>query len=138
MGKMRQVLCGILVFVMMLLTVSGCGEETKEPEVFGKIYTYIGDNQSEFEFDRFTITINEDGTFSYYETMISSYIGWGKWTREGDVLTLSDDPELCYPFVNYFKVDGEDLVFIEEGSSNFLYKKIKDGERFTGASNAEY
>lgn len=43
-----------------------------------------------------------------------------------------------YPFVNRFKVDGSDLVFLSEDSSNFLYVKVVDGERFTGTSDEVY
>ncbi len=134
MRKMKKRICSILLMTLVLLCLQGCGEEKqKEIAVAGKVYTYTGEEQSEFEMDKFTITIFEDGTFSYYETLISSYIGFGQWTLEGDILTLEDDPQVCYYRINRFKVDGDDLVFIEDGSSNFLYKKVKDGERFSGA-----
>ncbi len=133
MRKLKKHICSILLMSLVLLCLQGCGEEKqKEIAVDGKVYTYAGEEQSEFEMDKFTITIFEDGTFSYYETLISSYIGFGKWTLEGDVLTLEDDPQVCYYMINRFKVDGDDLIFIEEGSSNFLYKHVKDGERFKG------
>lgn len=31
---------------------------------------------------------------------------------------------------NFFRIDGEELVFVEDGSSNFIYMKVQDGERF--------
>lgn len=130
MKKIKKVLAAMLVLSMVLL--SACKNAKKESDVAGKVYTYTGASFSKLESDRFTITINADGTFSYYESMLSSYIGMGTWTLEGEVLTLSDDEEMGYPFVNHFRIDGEDLYFIEEGSSNFIYVKVKDGERFSG------
>ncbi len=76
----------------------------------------------------FTITLNENGTFSYYEGPLSSYLGFGTWTREGNLLTLTDTGG--YPFVNRFLIDGKMLIFVAEGSTNFLYVKVQDGERF--------
>ncbi len=92
----------------------------------GKTYTYEGEG---FGGD-FVIQINEDGFFSYYEGLLSSYLGAGTWTLEDDILVLSDNAEMGHPFVNYFRLDGKDLVFLAENSSNFIYVKVKDGERF--------
>ena len=99
-----------------------------------KRYTYTGETFSKLENDKFSIIINKDGTFSYSESMLSSYIGMGTWTIEKDVLVLTED-ELVYDSrTNYFRIDGNDLVFLEENSSNFIYVNVKDGERFTGSS----
>lgn len=139
MGKVTKLFCSMLILVMSVMFLQGCGEdEPQKVDVAGKIYTYTGDSFGDLEFDHFTIAINEDGTFSYYEGMLSSYIGFGKWSVEGDILTLTEDDEVCYPFVHYFRIDGDDLLYIEEGSSNFIYTKVKDGERFTGTLNAEH
>ena len=123
---------------MTLLCLQGCGAKEEEISVGGKIYTYTGETPFEFESDAFIITINENGTFTYHTSLLSSYLGYGQWTLEGDVLTLTEDPDVCYPYVHYFKVDGDDLIFIEEGSDNFMHITVKDGERFTGVENAEH
>lgn len=87
----------------------------------------------------FAIHINDDGTFTYYEGILSSHIGMGRWVLNDDILVLSEDSESTKcAFVNRFKVDGNDLVFLSEGSSNFLYVKVGDGERFTGTSDEVY
>ncbi len=78
----------------------------------------------------FTISIGDDGTFSYYEGMLSSYIGFGTWKLEGDLLILSEDEKVGYDFVHYFEVDENKLIFKEDVSDNFLYVKLKDGEEF--------
>lgn len=49
-----------------------------------------------------------------------------------DTLLLTDREQLGEQLrVNYFKVDGNDLVFLAENSSNFVYVKVADGERFS-------
>lgn len=92
----------------------------------GKTYVY----EKEGFPDTFAITLYEDGTFTYYEGMFSSYIGNGTWEQDGGIITLTDDELSAMSLVNRFRIDGEDLVFVAAGSSNFIYVKVKDGERF--------
>ncbi len=111
--------------LVLALTLAGC-ESAPANRVAGKTYVY---EQDGFGGD-FTITINNDGTYQYYEGLFSSYFGSGFWQLDGDVLTLSDDAEIGYGLVNYFRADGNALVFQEENSSNFIYVTVSDGERF--------
>ena len=69
----------------------------------------------------------EDGTFTYYEGMLSSYIGAGTFMLDGDTVIMTDGG---YGLVNHFRHDGDDLVFVEQDSDNFVYVKVKDGEKF--------
>ncbi|MBQ9764881.1 MAG: hypothetical protein IJW18_01630 [Lachnospiraceae bacterium] len=96
--------------------------------------TYIYENEG-FP-NNFTITLYENGTFTYYEGWYSSYLGIGSWVQEGDIITLTDDDNVGYPLVNHFRLDGRNLVFLAEDSSNFIYVKIKDGECFYHWSDA--
>lgn len=95
-----------------------------------KRYTYEGEGFG----GAFTITVRDDGTFTYYEGPLSSHLGDGTWAVSGDVLTLTDpvlaDQELVR--VNRFRMEGDDLVFLAEGSDNFLYVQLSEGERFHG------
>lgn len=104
----------------------------KRDDIAGKIYLYEGEGFG----GSFTITLYEDGTFSYYEGMLSSYIALGSWKQDGDIITLTDDGHGGYGLVNHFKFDSETLTFVEKGSDNFVYLKVKDGEKFhcTGES----
>lgn len=102
--------------------------------VAGKTFIYTGETFSKIENDTFRITINEDGTFLYTESLLSSYLGYGNWEIQDGILVLKDDELIGYAFQNFFRIDGEELVFIEEGSSNFIYVKVKDGERFVSGS----
>lgn len=99
--------------------------EVRIPEApnAGKTYLY----EKEGFFGSFTVTLYNDGTFTYYEGMASSYIGSGTWEQEGDTVTLSDSD---FAITNRFRLEGDDLVFIADGSSNFIYVTVKDGETF--------
>lgn len=131
MSRLKEIFFVCLIFFMVMPLLQGCGNSETEPNpIVGKIYTYTGKSFGDMENDYFTISINEDGTFTYCESMFSSYIGFGTWSVKDGILTLSDDDKIGYPLVNYFLIDGNDIVFIEEESSNFIYIDVKDGERF--------
>ena len=46
---------------------------------------------------------------------------------DGDTVIMTDGG---YGLVNHFRHDGDDLVFVEQDSDNFVYVKVKDGEKF--------
>lgn len=94
--------------------------------VHGKTYVY----ENEGIMGSFTITLYDDGTFTYYEGNASSYFGTGTWKQDGSTITLTDNEIAGYSLVNHFKLDGTELVFSEQNSSNFIYVKVKNGEKF--------
>ena len=100
--------------------------------VTGTTYLY----ESEGFMGNFTITLYNDGTFTYYEGMASSYIGIGSWEQNGESIILTDDGHGGYGLVNHFRCDGNDLVFVEQDSDNFVYVKVKEGERFYSTGEA--
>ena len=106
--------------------LAGCAHAVQESDIAGKTYLY----EKEGFGGSFVIRLNTDGTFDYYEGALSSYIGMGEWTLEGDTLLLADSEETGYPLVNYFRVEGDELIFLPEDSSNFVYVKVAEGERF--------
>ena len=110
--------------LLAVLLLAGCAGSVSESDITGKTYLYEKDG---FGGD-FAITIEEDGTFRYYEGPLSSHIGYGEWTLEEDTLLLTENN-----LTNYFKVDGSDLIFLEENSSNFTYVTVSGGERFSGS-----
>lgn len=111
-----------------LVSLFECGT----PHLKGKTYIY----ENEGFFSDFAITLYEDGTFIYYEGSASSYFGAGTWKQDGDTITMTDDREAGLGLINRFKLIGDDLVFIEQGSSNFIYVKVKDGEKFCRTGEA--
>ena len=120
---------GITLILVIILNFTGCKNQDRDTiNIAGKIYTY----EKEGIGGEFKIYINDDGTFTYYEGMLSSYFGVGTWEIENSVITLTDDDEMGYALVNRFMIEGDTLLFIEEGSDNFLYVKVKDGETFFG------
>ena len=78
----------------------------------------------------FFISLKKDGTFQYSEGSLSSYYGIGTWTAEGDIITLSDAPDVCLPFSNRFRVEKDALVWLAEGSTGYMYSKLTDGAKF--------
>lgn len=130
---MRRFIVCILMTVC-IFGLAACGQPKSEDiraMIVDKTYIY----EKEGVGGSFTIHFNDDGTFLYHEGPLSSYLGIGVWELDDDTLILSDDEKIGYSFVNYFKVNGSDLVFLSENSSNFLYIKVADGERFTGSSD---
>ena len=111
--------------IATVLTCVGCSDIYSD--ISGKTYVY--ENGGFAGMGEFAIKLNADGTFAYYEGWASSYVGYGNWSVENGELVLSDDGD--YGFVNRFKIDGNDLVFMEEDSTNFLYVTVADGERFS-------
>lgn len=121
----RNYMTALLFAAVVLL--AGCSHPDRESGIAGKAYLY----EKEGFGGSFSIQINADGTFDYYEGNLSGYIGVGEWTLDGDTLLLADDEDVGYPLVNYFKVKGDELIFLPENSSNFIYVKVAEGERFS-------
>ena len=120
---------GITLILVIILNFTGCKNQDRDTiNIAGKIYTY----EKEGIGGEFKIYINDDGTFTYYEGMLSSYFGVGTWEIENSVITLTDDDEMGYALVNRFMIEGDTLLFIEKGSDNFLYVNVKEGETFFG------
>lgn len=81
----------------------------------------------------FTITLRHDGSFSYYEGLLSSYIGMGTWGRKDGVIRLADEVLKDSAGIQYyyFKIVDGGLVFQAENSAKFMYVDVADGERFS-------
>ena len=101
--------------------------------------TYIRENERDL-YGYFTISLGTDGTFSYYETLISSYVGMGQYTVEGNIITLVDekapyydDEEKIFVFnTHIFKFEYRDgsLIFLASESDSFMYINLPDGAEF--------
>lgn len=131
-----------LIACLCLTLLAGCGEKQKiytAEDVGGKSYNYKKDGFG----GPFTINLFEDGTFQYYEGMLSSYIGVGTWTMEENNVLCMKDQEMgrfsddfskmeMYVRTNYFKVEENCLVWVAKQSDNFLYVDVENGDRFFG------
>ena len=128
----------VLVTALACLCAFGqrAPEEGQDPD--GRLWPY---GVSEMTYVRdaggfggdFTVTLNQDGTFSYYAGYLSSYIGRGTWTQEDGVICLADEvlKDSAGMQYYYFTVEDGNLIFRAEGSAAFMYVDVKDGERFT-------
>ena len=127
---------------VLLFAFSACGDKFDSAEDYaGRIYTYEGEG---FVGD-FSVVLNEDGTFSYYEGFLSSHIGMGEWSYSDGMLTLFEKTsrfvtanEIEEVINSYsFLVEKDTLIFVDKGldngSGNFRYVKVKDGEKFFGS-----
>ena len=121
---MKRIVICILALGMALSLACGKTDGSLRDAIAGK--TFVWDKEG-FGGD-FTITLNADGTYQYYEGFLSSYIGLGTWTIENGTVILTEqggqDSVYC------FAVKDGALVYIADGSDNFLYVKTADGDRF--------
>ena len=117
-------------FVLGVNPLGNWWEETAEQDD-PQIYYYSGNVAEGKNIIEFSITLYKDGTFEWYETPFSSFIGMGKYDITDDILTLANDKEFTgNSDVNRFRIEGDKLYFIKEGSSNFPYVKLEDGAEF--------
>ncbi len=113
----------LLSLILLILSLFGCAHPVQDTDLAGKTFCY---EKEGFGGD-FTITLHDDGTMSYYEGGLSSYIGMGTWTLEDGIVIITDE---VYPFTNRFLVEDGKLVFQEADSTNFMYLQLPDGARF--------
>lgn len=78
-----------------------------------------------------TIEFKEDGTFLYSPGYLSSYLGRGTWEISGNKVILTQENDgMVAKRVNCFRIVGNELIYIEADSDNFIGTKVKDGEKF--------
>ena len=120
-----------LTIVFGVIGCSNSKEITKD-EIADKVYVYEGEGAG----SEFYIMLRSDGTFQYYEGMLSSYIGMGTWEIDEDNIICMNDNMTHkidgteFVRTNYFLSIGNELTWIADGSDNFLYVKVEDGEKF--------
>lgn len=133
--KHKGVIIICVLAVLAIVTALGAGSIRKilfgEPaSIYG---TYVRENKNDIL--PFSITLNEDGSYQYFECGISSHIGMGGYTFKDDTVTLVDGN---IPGVNgsltrtyKFRFENGKLVFLAEESDDFMYIKLPDGAEFT-------
>ncbi|MBO6055005.1 MAG: hypothetical protein J6P31_05735 [Oscillospiraceae bacterium] len=129
------------------LAEQGEKQETISPEELSRMVlrngTYYLERPDEDPASRFWIRINkEKGSYQYYETPISSYVGMGFYQLEGDILIISDGMpgmEGADQRVNRFRVGNGSLTWIADGSDGFFFTELQDGDTFIlGPDNGEF
>ncbi|RVU98605.1 hypothetical protein EII22_02015 [Coriobacteriales bacterium OH1046] len=122
---MKRLACMLLVLGTVFLAASCSTNDAAMGNGLGG-NTFVWENGG-FGGD-FTIKLNEDGTYEYSVGFLSSYIGLGTWEVESGILTLTETSG--YENVFRFSVGDGELVFISEGSSQFMHVAVEDGDRF--------
>ena len=106
------------------------GSEETAAEVAGRKYVW---EKGGFGSD-FVITFHDDGTYDYYEGVLSSYLGKGEYRIEQDILIMRD---MFYDLSFSFRVTESGLIYLADQSSSFLYAHVNDGDRFYVLTNSE-
>lgn len=123
----------IFLFALLFL-LSACGK-TEDLTLKSGVYT-LKNNQEDILGD-FTITVNDDGTYEWYESPLSSYIGSGHYSIEGDMVTFKDDGDGCSNEIRYYRIKNDKLLFISEGSKNYSFVPLDDGAVFEWTGSGE-
>ena len=92
----------------MLLTFSltGCAGTVSSNGVCDKGFVCEKDGFP----DKFGIKLYNDGSFTYYEGMFSSYVGYGSWSVDDDTLILTENAGSGgNPKTFRFKLNGDTL-----------------------------
>ena len=77
----------------------------------------------------FTVTLNSDGTYTFYEGALSSYMGAGTWDVYYDAVYLTEG-EGGFDLSFMFGIEKNALLYIADGSDAFVYIKVPDYGRF--------
>ncbi|MBO7530230.1 MAG: peptidoglycan DD-metalloendopeptidase family protein [Lachnospiraceae bacterium] len=101
-----------------------------------RIYYYSGNHftgtgMDPYNLIDFYISFSPDGTYTWYETPISSFIGSGTYSIDDGVITMTDDVNMTgIERVNIFTISGESIYYAAEGSDNFNLVTLADQDRF--------
>lgn len=132
---MKRRLACVLAVVISVFVLVAC--RAREPGLQYGVYARENANG----FDSFTIALNEDGTYSYFETMISSHLGIGNYTYEDGIVALVDDqiPGLYGSLTHTCKFRYEDgkLIYLAAESDGFMYINLPDGAQFDRVKSPE-
>lgn len=77
----------------------------------------------------FTITLNADGTYEFYEGPLSSYMGMGTWNACDDVIHMTEG-NAGFALSFTFGVEDNVLIYLSAESDAFPYVALSDGARF--------
>lgn len=133
--KCAKVFGILLAAGVLFLPACGAEEEAGETDVpnetaiTGRVYSYR-EAETALEWDKPGFTLYEDGTFYFYFSAISSYVGLGTYELNEETLVLTTNDgnyEYCFTAAE----GGDSYVFDKENSSKVThFAEIPDGARF--------
>ncbi len=121
----RKLTALIALALIVAALLSSCGK-APDPELLKGCRFLFSDPNSKAQF---SISLERDGTYSYFEGVDTEYIGVGRWTVEGKRICLTDT-YVDSKIVNYFTHEDGNLVYSEKGSTGFPNSEIENGTVF--------
>lgn len=76
----------------------------------------------------FTLTLNADGTYTFYEGAFSSYMGGGTWDIYWNAIDMTEQNGLELRFMLGYA--GDTLLYLAAGSDSFPYVQVPDMGKF--------
>ena len=116
----------VIVAAVCFLTVPSTADEELAARLGGNVFTWEKKYADVFSFE---IELDEDGTCYFIDGVDPYYTGYGVWCVEDGLLKIRDDGKMKYRYF-YFRVDGNDLIYLAEKSAAFSYTDVADGDRF--------
>lgn len=83
-------------------------------------------------YEAYIISLSDDSTYYCWCMLYNVPSERGTWSLDGDIVCLTGDGKDEASSVNYFRVDGNDLIYIAENSTGFSFMDIADGARIIG------
>ncbi len=152
---MKKIIIGLILLLVISCLLVGCNEDEWPQKINPLAYTDAIENETadqnetedttsneasgerevvvtKYVYEKegaggeFALYIKDDGTFDYYEGYLSSHLGHGTWTAEGNEFHLMEGNQQHY----YFYLEDCDLKFIADYSDNFHLVDVADGEKF--------
>lgn len=114
---------------------TGAMDDIFEREKTGAVagtYKYVGEG---FGGD-FTIALNADGTYTFYEGYLSSYMGMGTWTAACDAVYMNEG-DAGFDLSFMFGIEGDSLIYLARGSDAFPCVELPDEARFVRLNEAD-
>ena len=90
----KRIIAIIAILAFAVTVLSACAKPSYAFTDKTYIYEKVTGNSA------FSITINEDGTFTYTEGTVGTYNAKGKWTYQDGIITLDDNLSEDFNFVN--------------------------------------
>ena len=124
---MKKLIALFIVILSVFLVLASCDRTL----IYG---SYIRENGDNSPLGTFTITLSNNGKYSYYEGPLSSHIGYGEYTVDGNRIILVDEQipglhsTLTCTYV--FEYSCGKLIFLADESDKFMYTNLPDGAVF--------